>query len=82
MTAVLDWIVAYLCRWLPRATATGLVPLGDPDESSPVLVTATFGVVVIEFGRIMVTIVRGDGAIVVVVTEVTSSGSGGTRAVN
>jgi NAD-dependent dihydropyrimidine dehydrogenase PreA subunit len=51
VTAVLDWIVAYLCRWLPRATATGLVPVGDPDASSPVLVTANFSLTVARVRR-------------------------------
>ena len=51
MRAVLDWIVAYLCRWLPRATTTRLVPVGNPDESSPVLVTANFSLTVARVRR-------------------------------
>jgi NAD-dependent dihydropyrimidine dehydrogenase PreA subunit len=51
MSAILDWVVAHLCRWLPRATATGLVRLGDPDEHSPVLVTANFSLTVARVRR-------------------------------
>lgn len=51
MSAVLDWIVAYLCRWLPRATSTGLTRVGNPDESSPVLVTANFSLTVARVKR-------------------------------
>ena len=46
MSAHVDWAVAYLCRWLPRAAPTGLVSIGAPDEGSPVLVTANFSLTV------------------------------------
>lgn len=46
MRAILGWIVAYLVRWLPHAAATGLFPIGDPDEDSPVIVTANFSLTV------------------------------------
>ena len=46
MTALLDWIVAYLFRWLPRSAPTGLFPIGKPDNSSPVIVTANFSLTV------------------------------------
>jgi CO dehydrogenase/acetyl-CoA synthase gamma subunit (corrinoid Fe-S protein) len=51
VTAALDWIVAYLCRWVPRAAPTGLVPMSEPDESSPVLVTANFSLTVARVRR-------------------------------
>jgi ferredoxin len=44
--AVLDWLVAYLFRWLPRSAPTGLFPVGDPDESSPVIVTGNFSLTI------------------------------------
>jgi NAD-dependent dihydropyrimidine dehydrogenase PreA subunit len=43
---VVSWLIAYLCRWLPRADATGLFPIGNPDENSPVIVTANFSLTV------------------------------------
>ena len=46
MSAVLDWLVAYLFRWLPRSAPTGLFPIGDPDENSPVIVTGNFSLTV------------------------------------
>jgi NAD-dependent dihydropyrimidine dehydrogenase PreA subunit len=46
MTKILDWLVAYLCRWLPRPTQTGLFRLGNPSENSPVIVTANFSLTV------------------------------------
>lgn len=42
MSTVVDWLVAYLCRWLPRRAPTGLFPIGNPDENSPVIVTGNF----------------------------------------
>ncbi len=51
MSTALDWIVAYLCRWIPRAAPTGLVPIGAPDDSSPVLVTANFSLTVARVKR-------------------------------
>jgi NAD-dependent dihydropyrimidine dehydrogenase PreA subunit len=51
LSALFDWIVAYLCRWLPRAAPTGLLPVGDPDEMSPVLVTANFSLTVARVRR-------------------------------
>jgi NAD-dependent dihydropyrimidine dehydrogenase PreA subunit len=44
--AALDWLVAYLFRWLPRAAPTGLFPVGKPDERSPVIVTGNFSLTV------------------------------------
>ncbi len=46
MKTVLDWLVAYFCRWLPRSAPTGLFPIGNPDENSPVIVTANFSLTV------------------------------------
>lgn len=43
---LLGWLVAYLFRWFPHATVTGLRPVGDPDETSPVLVTCNFSLTV------------------------------------
>jgi len=42
MTTVSAWLVAHLFRWLPHASPTGLVAVGNPDRSSPVIVTADF----------------------------------------
>jgi NAD-dependent dihydropyrimidine dehydrogenase PreA subunit len=42
MRAFTGWFVAHLCRWLPHAAPTGLVAVGDPSRSSPVIVTANF----------------------------------------
>ncbi|MCP5067063.1 MAG: 4Fe-4S dicluster domain-containing protein [bacterium] len=42
MSRVLDWLVAWLFRWLPRSTPTGLFAIGNPDEKSPVIVTGNF----------------------------------------
>ncbi len=41
-----EWFVAYLCRWLPHATSTGLRKVGNPDADSPVIVTANFSLTV------------------------------------
>ena len=46
MSAVLDWLVAYLFRWFPRSAPTGLFPIGNPDEYSPVIVTANFSLTI------------------------------------
>ncbi|MFV2071869.1 MAG: HgcAB-like fusion protein [Thermoanaerobaculales bacterium] len=46
MSTVSAWLVAHLCRWLPDAAPTGLVPIGNPDRSSPVIVTANFSLTV------------------------------------
>ena len=46
MRAVLDWLVAYLFRWLPRSAPTGLFRIGDPDQSSPVIVTGNFSLTI------------------------------------
>jgi NAD-dependent dihydropyrimidine dehydrogenase PreA subunit len=51
VSAILDWLVAYLCRWLPRSAPTGLERLGDPDEHSPVFVTANFSLTVARVRR-------------------------------
>ncbi len=42
MRTLTGWIVAYFARWLPHRAPTGLFPVGDPDRSSPVLVTVNF----------------------------------------
>jgi len=42
MKALAGWIVSYLLRWLPHRAPTGLFPVGKPDASSPVLITANF----------------------------------------
>ena len=39
-------LVAYLFRWVPHASPTGLFPIGTPDERSPVIVTANFSLTV------------------------------------
>ena len=46
MRTVLDWLVAYLFRWLPRSAPTGLFRIGDPDQSSPVIVTGNFSLTI------------------------------------
>jgi ferredoxin len=46
MKALAGWIVAYLARWLPHRAVTGLFPVGKPDETSPVLVTASFSLTI------------------------------------
>jgi NAD-dependent dihydropyrimidine dehydrogenase PreA subunit len=46
VSAALDWLVAYLFRWLPRSAPTGLFPIGNPDEGSPVIVTANFSLTI------------------------------------
>lgn len=46
MNAFIGWFVAYLCRWLPHRTPTGLRPVGRPDADSPVIVTANFSLTV------------------------------------
>ncbi len=46
MNVVLDWLVAYLLRWLPRSAPTGLFRISNPDERSPVIVTANFALTV------------------------------------
>ena len=42
MRALTAWIVAYLARWLPHRAPTGLFPVGNAGEDSPVVVTANF----------------------------------------
>jgi NAD-dependent dihydropyrimidine dehydrogenase PreA subunit len=44
--AVLDWLVAYLFRWLPRSAPTGLFRIGDPDQRSAVIVTGNFSLTI------------------------------------
>ena len=51
MRTILDGLVAYLCRWLPRAAPTGLFRIGDPSADSPVLVTANFSLTVARVRR-------------------------------
>jgi NAD-dependent dihydropyrimidine dehydrogenase PreA subunit len=62
LRAVLDWIVAYLCRWVPRAAPTGLRAVGRPNETSPVVVTANFSLTVARVRRAL----RGRSAWVLV----------------
>ena len=40
------WIISYLFRWLPHSVETGLFPIGNPDQDSPVIVTANFSLTV------------------------------------
>ncbi len=40
------WAIAYLFRWFPHASPTGLFPIGTPDENAPVVVTANFSLTV------------------------------------
>jgi len=42
MSAILDWLVAWLFRWLPRSAPTGLFAIGQPDSHSPVIATGNF----------------------------------------
>ena len=42
MSRILDWLVAWLFRWLPRSAPTGLFSIGNPDADSPVIVTGNF----------------------------------------
>jgi NAD-dependent dihydropyrimidine dehydrogenase PreA subunit len=46
MSRLLDWMVAWLFRWLPRSAPTGLFPIGSPDAKSPVIVTGNFALTV------------------------------------
>jgi NAD-dependent dihydropyrimidine dehydrogenase PreA subunit len=46
MRSVLGWIVAHFFRWLPHSAPTGLFPIGEPDENSPVIVTANFSLTI------------------------------------
>jgi NAD-dependent dihydropyrimidine dehydrogenase PreA subunit len=48
------WIVAYLVRWLPHSTPTGLFPVGKPDANSPVLITVNFTLTVKRVRRALV----------------------------
>jgi NAD-dependent dihydropyrimidine dehydrogenase PreA subunit len=47
------WLVAHLFRWLPDSVPTGLVAVGTPDRSSPVIVTANFSLTVARVKRAM-----------------------------
>lgn len=40
------WIIAHFFRWFPHRAATGLFPLGNPDENSPVIATGNFSLTV------------------------------------
>jgi NAD-dependent dihydropyrimidine dehydrogenase PreA subunit len=51
VSAVSAWLVARLFRWLPDAAPTGLVAVGKPDRSSPVIVTANFSLTVARVKR-------------------------------
>ena len=42
MSSIIGWFIAYWCRWLPHSAPTGLFKIGEPDENSPVIVTANF----------------------------------------
>jgi NAD-dependent dihydropyrimidine dehydrogenase PreA subunit len=44
--SVAGWLVACLFRWLPHRSPTGLFPVGNPDEHSPVIITANFSLTV------------------------------------
>jgi NAD-dependent dihydropyrimidine dehydrogenase PreA subunit len=44
--SVVGWIISYLARWLPHSVETGLFKIGEPDENSPVIVTANFSLTV------------------------------------
>jgi len=44
--SVSGWIVSYIARWLPHPAPTGLFAVGEPDETSPVIVTANFSLTV------------------------------------
>lgn len=46
MISPAGWFIAYLFRWLSHASPTGLLAIGNPDESSPVVVTANFSLTV------------------------------------
>lgn len=46
MNAALGFVVAYLFRWLPHATPTGLYAVGHPDDRSRVIVTGNFSLTV------------------------------------
>lgn len=46
MKRVIGWFICYLCRWLPHRSETGLQAVGNPDEQSPVIVTANFSLTV------------------------------------
>lgn len=46
MSVLSAWLVARLFRWLPDSAPTGLVAVGAPDRSSPVIVTANFSLTV------------------------------------
>lgn len=36
------WLMGHLLRWFPHRVGTGLVPVGNPDEDSPVLVSCNY----------------------------------------
>lgn len=46
MISPAGWFIAYFFRWLPHASPTGLFAVGNPDENSPVVVTANFSLTV------------------------------------
>jgi len=46
MSTLLDWLVAYFFRWLPRSAPTGLFAIGAPDEDSPAIATGNFSLTV------------------------------------
>jgi NAD-dependent dihydropyrimidine dehydrogenase PreA subunit len=46
MSSIIGWIIAYWCRWLPHSAPTGLFKIGEPDENSPVIVTANFSLTI------------------------------------
>jgi NAD-dependent dihydropyrimidine dehydrogenase PreA subunit len=46
MSSVIGWLVAYLFRWFPHSTQTGLRKIGNPDPDSPVIVTCNFSLTV------------------------------------
>jgi len=46
MKLVLGWFIEHFFRWLPFPSPTGLFPIGNPDRTSPVIVTANFSLTV------------------------------------
>ncbi len=46
MGSVIGWLVAYLLRWFPHSTQTGLRKVGTPGPDSPVIATCNFSLTV------------------------------------
>ncbi len=45
------WFIAYLCRWLPHRSPTGVHAVGSPNNNSPVIVTGNFSLTVYRVRR-------------------------------